>query len=180
MSFQPTFPPGLRLQGAAPSDIPIITALLRISETFDAGEPSVTAEDVESEWMHSGFDPAVDALLAFEDGHAIAYAEVPGWRAEATVHPDARGRGIGTAILAWIEKRAVERAVDGSETRVGQTVIDINTGPFHCSFAADIHRGTHRGCCASPTASPSTIRLCPAVSPFDRLIRIGRNGRSTA
>jgi mycothiol synthase len=128
MSFQPTFPPGLRLQGAAPSDIPIITALLRISETFDAGEPSVTAEDVESEWMHSGFDPAVDALLAFEDGHAIAYAEVPGWRAEATVRPDARGRGIGTAILAWIEKRAVERAVDGSETRVGQTVIDINTG----------------------------------------------------
>lgn len=128
MLFEPTSPPGLILQGAAPSDIPIITALLRVAEEFDAGEPSVTVEDVESEWMHSGFDPAVDALLVFEDGRAIAYAEVPGWRAEATVHPDARGRGIGTAILAWIEKRAVERAVDDPEIRVGQTVIDTNAG----------------------------------------------------
>ena len=104
------FPPGLTVRGATHNDIPTVAALLRTSEEFDAGEPSVTVEDVESEWMLPDFDPAVDVLLVFEDDRAIASAEVPGWRAEATVHPDARGRGIGTAILEWIERRAVERA----------------------------------------------------------------------
>jgi GNAT superfamily N-acetyltransferase len=121
------FPPGLTVRGASYSDIPVVAALLRISEEFDAGEPSVTIEDVESEWMLPDFDPAADALLVFDDGDAVASAEVPGWRAAAAVLPDARGRGIGTAILRWIEHRAVERASHGTEIRVGQTVVDTNT-----------------------------------------------------
>lgn len=120
------FPPGLTIRGATDSDIPAVAALLRTSEEFDAGEPAMTVEDVESEWMLPDFNPSVDVLLVFEDDRAIASAEVPGWRAEATVHPDARGRGIGTEILGWIEHRAVERADQGAEIRVGQTVVDTN------------------------------------------------------
>ena len=120
------FPPGLTVRGASYSDIPTVAALLRTSEDFDAGEPAVTVEDVESEWMLPDFDPAVDVVLVFDNGDAVASAEVPGWRAEATVHPDARGRGIGAAILGWIEHRAVERADHGAEIRVGQTVVDTN------------------------------------------------------
>jgi len=126
MPPEPIFPPGLTARGASYSDIPVVAGLLRISEEFDAGEPAVTVEDVESEWMLPGFDPAADVLLVFEEGRVIASAEVPGWRAEATVHPDARGRGIGRAILRWIEHRAVERVSRGSEIRVGQTVVDTN------------------------------------------------------
>ena len=122
-----TFPPGLTTRGASYQDIPIVAALLRASEESDAGEPSVTVEDVESEWMLPGFDPSVDVLLVFDDDRAVASAEVPGWRAEATVHPNARGRGIGTAILEWIEHRAAERTDEGTEIRVGQTVVDTNT-----------------------------------------------------
>ena len=124
---EPTFPPDLTTRGATYDDIPTVTALMRASEEFDTGEPAVTVEDVESEWMLPGFDPAVDALLVLDGDRAVASAEVPGWRAEATVHPDARGRGIGTAILGWIERRTVERADHGAEARVGQTVIDTNT-----------------------------------------------------
>ena len=120
------FPPGLTVRGASYSDIPTVAALLRTSEDFDAGEPAVTVEDVESEWMLPDFDPAVDVVLVFDNGDAVASAEVPGWRAEATVHPDARGRGIGAAILGWIEHRAIERADQGTEIRVGQTVVDTN------------------------------------------------------
>ena len=127
MPPEPMFPPGLTIRGATYADIPTVAALLRASESFDAGEPSATVEDVESEWMIPDFDPAVDVLLVFEDDRAVASAEVPGWRAEATVHPDARGRGIGTAILEWTERRAVERANEGTEIRVGQTVVDTNT-----------------------------------------------------
>jgi mycothiol synthase len=120
------FPPGLTVRGASHNDIPTVAALLRTSEEFDAGEPSATDEDVESEWMLPDFNPSVDVLLVFEDDRAIASAEVPGWRAEATVHPDARGRGIGTAILEWTERRALERANERTEIRVGQTVVDTN------------------------------------------------------
>ncbi len=127
MPPEPIFPPGLTVRGASSGDIPTVAALLRASEEFDAGEPSVTIEDVESEWMLPDFYPTVDVLLVFDSDRAVACAEVPGWRAEATVHPDARGRGIGTAILGWIERRAVERAKEGTEIRVGQTLVDTNT-----------------------------------------------------
>ena len=123
---EPTFPLGLTLRAASHADMSAVTALLRVSEHFDAGEAIVTVEDVESEWMLPGFDPAVDTLLVFHDGQAVAYAEVPGWRVEATVDPEARERGIGTALLAWIERRAVQRASSTDEIRVGQTVIDTN------------------------------------------------------
>lgn len=127
MAIEPVFPPGLTMRGATPEDLPVLTALLRSSEEFDAGEGIVTVEDIESEWMLPGFDPSHDTLLVSENGDAVAYAEVPGWRVEATVHPDTRGRGIGTALLVWIEGRAIERTPPGDEIRVGQTVIDTNT-----------------------------------------------------
>ena len=121
-----TFPPGLTVRGAAYSDVSTVAALLSASEEFDVGEPSVTVEDVESEWMLPGFDPAIDVLLVFDRDRVVASAEVPGWRADATVHPEARGRGIGTAILRWIEHRAAQRSNQGSEVRIGQTVVDTN------------------------------------------------------
>lgn len=126
MPPEPTCPPGLTVRGASLADIPAVASLLRASEEFDAGEPSVTVEDVESEWMLPGFAPAIDVLLVFDRDRVVASAEVPGWRAEATVHPDARERGIGTAILQWIERRAIERAEAGAEVRVGQTVVDTS------------------------------------------------------
>ena len=136
-----TFPPGLTVRGAAYSDVSTVAALLSASEEFDVGEPSVTVEDVESEWMLPGFDPAIDVLLVFDRDRIVASAEVPGWRAEATVHPDARERGIGTTILQWIERRAVERAEAGTEVRVGQTVVDTNADAISL-FAR--HRYTSR------------------------------------
>jgi mycothiol synthase len=40
----------------------------------------------------------------------IAYAELTGQkRADAAVHPDYRRRGIGTALTAWVRRRAKER-----------------------------------------------------------------------
>ncbi|MGZ5382793.1 MAG: GNAT family N-acetyltransferase [Acidimicrobiia bacterium] len=104
------------------ADVPIITRMTRQAETIDAGEPLVTLEDVESDWRRPGFDPSEDAILIFDGDRLAAYAEVPGWRAEAAVHPDYRGVGIGTALLGWIEKRALDRTPAGREARVGQTI----------------------------------------------------------
>jgi GNAT superfamily N-acetyltransferase len=51
----------------------------------------------------------------------VAQGEITyGTRADACVHPDWRGRGIGTWLLRWTEDRA--RAQGAS--RIGQTVVD--------------------------------------------------------
>lgn len=123
----PRFPEGLSTTGATMDDVAEVTELLRASETFDHGEADVTFADVSGDWSRPQFDPASDVLLVRDNGDLVAYAEVPGWRAEATVHPSARGRGIGTALLAWTEHRAMTRPSDDAERRVGQTVRDSNT-----------------------------------------------------
>lgn len=122
----PVFPDSVAVRGAYASGIPAIVALFRASEEADGGEALLTVEDVESDWEITGFDPAFDAVMAMKGERLVAYAEVPGWRAQATVHPDERGRGIGSAILAWTEHRARRRSPDGAELRVGQTVPDTN------------------------------------------------------
>jgi GNAT superfamily N-acetyltransferase len=108
-------------------DVEAVTMLVREAERIDAGEPSLTVEDLQSEWDFPGFDPQTDARLVFDGEQLVAAAEVPGWRAEANVHPDVRGRGIGTAVLAWVEETALRRVPESDRVRVGQTVISTNT-----------------------------------------------------
>jgi GNAT superfamily N-acetyltransferase len=120
-------PSGLTSRGATAEDVEVVTVLTRDAERFDAGEPSVTIEDIESEWHLPGFDTQTDVLLVFDGDDLVAEAEVPGWRAEANVHPEARGRGIGTALLAWVERRALERTSGSEPVRIGQTVNCSNT-----------------------------------------------------
>jgi ribosomal protein S18 acetylase RimI-like enzyme len=115
-------------RGASVADIPAIAELIRASELFDDGKASVTVEDIESDWQAPGFDPDLDSLIVSKGNRMVAYGEVPGWRAEATVHPDWRGRGLGTKVLQWMEGRAIKRPNDAAEIRIGQTVKDSNTG----------------------------------------------------
>jgi len=120
------FPPDVKVRGATVADIAAVTSLVRAAEEHDHGVADMTLEDVESDWQRPGFEPAVDAVLVEEADRLAGYAEVPGWRAHATVHPASRGRGIGTALLAWIEERASQRSDLGREVRVGQTIADTN------------------------------------------------------
>ena len=83
---------------------------------------------VEQEWVDEltgpDDDPAVDGVIAVrDDGKAIGLGFVqipPGvtlWRASGfgVVHPDYRGRGIGSAVLAWRGRRATERLAEISD-----------------------------------------------------------------
>jgi mycothiol synthase len=126
MTF-PELPAPLVTRAGSLDDVPMITRMTRQAETVDAGEPLVTIEDVESDWRRPGFDPSADAILIFDGDLLVAYAEVPGWRVKAAVHPDYRGRSIGTALLGWIEQRSLERTPPGREARVGQTIPESHT-----------------------------------------------------
>lgn len=114
-------PAGLRTRVPTLEDARSVFELVTAHEQAVQGESEVAFEDILSDWQRPSFDLTNDSILLFEDERMIAEAEVfKGRRAEVMVHPDAWGRGIGTWLLGWTERRA--RAAGG--TLLGQTVPD--------------------------------------------------------
>lgn len=103
-----------------------MTELLRGSELVDRGEVEITSEEVASVWSIPDFDLDKESNMIFDDDRLVGYGEVYQWRAEATVHPDARDRGIGTGLVAWTEQATLARRSASEEARIGQTIIDSN------------------------------------------------------
>jgi predicted N-acetyltransferase YhbS len=110
---------GLTTRGAQRSDIAAIAALVAACETVDDGVAEVHATDIEQSLGLAG--PSGVLLVEAPDGLA-GWASVTGDHAEADVHPAWRGRGIGSALLAWTETRA--RA--SGAARVRQVVTDAD------------------------------------------------------
>jgi GNAT superfamily N-acetyltransferase len=118
-------PEGLSSRYTTMDDIDGITALIAACEARDVGEIDIDRDDVEMGFDRSGFDAARDSLLVLRGGdRPVAWAEVYQNRAEACVRPSHRGRGIGSALLAWTEQGALEHG----ETKVSQNAADANEG----------------------------------------------------
>ena len=85
-----------------------------------------------------GTDLAVMSVAVFDGDTMVAEAEAFQGRGEVNIHPDHRGRGIGTAILPWLHEVARSQ------------------GP---TLAPDRARHRHRpgasSCCATATGRPS-------------------------
>ncbi|MCS4275017.1 ribosomal protein S18 acetylase RimI-like enzyme [Mycetocola sp. BIGb0189] len=114
----PTGFEGVTWRPATSADLPAILELDRAVEAVDDPRHVTTLEALTVDFAASGFDPEHDSLLAeTADGTVIAYgtshaepeassvvkAHIPG-----SVHPDHRGRGLGTALLDWQEARAAQ------------------------------------------------------------------------
>lgn len=121
----------LRLDDAAG-----VTELMGECEALDLGEAMIELDDIVSDWQRPSFDVAADTVGVFDGTRLLAYGEVyKGRRAEVYVRPEARGRGIGTALLRWTWRRAR----DAGGTLVGQTVPDSLVGAVDL-FAAHGYR----------------------------------------
>jgi mycothiol synthase len=101
-------------------DLDAVAGVVAADELATDGVADITAEDVASGWRRPTFDLAHDAVVVLEGDRLVAYAEIATGRAWVHVHPDVRGRGIGTALLAWVEGRARELGAD----KLGQTKSD--------------------------------------------------------
>jgi GNAT superfamily N-acetyltransferase len=111
-------PDGLRARPLVMSDAAAVTAVFAASELHDTGEVAVELEDIEGDWQRPSFDLASESMGVFEGETLVAAGEVyKGRRADVSVHPDHRGRGIGSWFVAWTEQCARSR---GSHL-VGQT-----------------------------------------------------------
>lgn len=102
------------LRAPVPGDFPAVADLVVANELAGAGRSTLGADFVSSEWSLPGFHLGTDACLVVGKTGAVAgYAQavfeapnvVDSW---GVVHPAHRGRGLGTALFAWIEQRARE------------------------------------------------------------------------
>ena len=92
------------------ADAGAVTRVMAANELATIGEVHIEEADIVGDWQRPSFDVSAATVgVHGPDGGLVAYAECSGGaRADAAVHPDHWGRGIGTALAGWISARAAE------------------------------------------------------------------------
>lgn len=112
-------PDGLSTRPHEPADAQAVCDLVAATEVVDAGEAAIELEDIQGDWARASFDLATESIGVWDGDRLVASGEVfKGRRADAGVHPDHRGRGIGTWLASWLEDCARAKG----STLVGQSV----------------------------------------------------------
>jgi mycothiol synthase len=145
-----------------PADDAVISGLVNTAAVADGTRHRLTPEQVASWLDHpSRMDLDEDLLLAEVDGTVIGYAE-GGWELDndgghnyacwGQVRPDWRRRGLGTALLRWVEERqarvaathpaGVERRLESwsSESEAGRIALLEGHGYRVARYAYEMER----------------------------------------
>ncbi|HEX5840307.1 MAG TPA: GNAT family N-acetyltransferase [Anaerolineales bacterium] len=119
--------PGLRLRPVQWSDLEAVTQLVYdVCEADGDTTVAVTAEEMKHEWETPGFQLERDAFLVeTSEGRVVGFEEFSNTHKHAVlhtdgyVHPEFKGRGIGTSLLRAVEQRAWEQmALAAPDVRV--------------------------------------------------------------
>ena len=104
-----TLPDGLSERPLDHPDARAVFEVMAAQEKHDLGEVVIEEADIVSDWQRPSFDVASSTVGVFEAERLVGYAEVSGGdRGDAAVHPEHRGRGIGTQLAGWMQEKARE------------------------------------------------------------------------
>src|SRR5918993_3699083 len=106
-------PEGYTTRAPAPEDAEAVAALISACQIADTGASDMSLEEILDDWHALDLAEEAVAVVA-QDGTIAAYADVIN-RSFVTVsvygyvHPDLRGLGLGTYLIAWGERFARDR-----------------------------------------------------------------------
>jgi GNAT superfamily N-acetyltransferase len=101
---------GLTTRPLVPTDARAVYEVMAAQEKADIGEVAIEEADIVGDWQRPSFDVSASTIGFFEGDQLVGYGEVSGpWHGDAAVHPDRRGRGIGTRIAQWMQETARAR-----------------------------------------------------------------------
>ena len=139
----------LNLRPAVPADVPTILALIRALATYEKEPDKVVA--TEASLLRDGFGdrPLFQVTMAEAEGHPVGFAfwfvTYSTWRGQPTlfledlfVIPEARGKGIGKALMQFLARTALEKGCG----RLMWNVLDWNQPSidFYESLGAQVLR----------------------------------------
>jgi GNAT superfamily N-acetyltransferase len=137
MNAEGCLPEGVTARPIGDEDVDAVVALVNDCERHDAGRVMMERADLISDMGAGGFDRERDTVLVVEGGRPIAWGLVAHRRTRwADVRPDDRGRGVGTWLMRWSERRARELGSD----RIGQSIDDVRTEVASMFLAAGYTR----------------------------------------
>lgn len=119
----------LTIRAPKPDEAQAVTDLVITCDVDEFGQPDFELDDLLTDWHMPGFSLSEDAALVLDGETIVAYAAfIRNDYVDVYVHPEHRSRGIGKELLEWSERRALERAVDGQEVRLGQVLTTTHDG----------------------------------------------------
>lgn len=177
-------PPGFKSRPATLNDVEAAVALFNTAdrEFLAPGAPGEhEVHETRGEWTEPGFDLDTDTVVVLDgNGDLVAYQEAftvpPHVRAIiwGRVHPDQRGHGLGSALLAWGEGRAREmvgRAPEGAAVDAQAWVDAANADAAHLIAGAGFKRSRYFWDMEITQTKSPAEQLWPdglELRPFDR------------
>jgi GNAT superfamily N-acetyltransferase len=123
----------ITIRPAGREDIPLVLGFIRDLARYERLEHEVTASEAELQEALFGAHRYAEVVFACDGGQPVGFALFfhnfstfkgrPGiYLEDLFVRPEARGRGIGKRLLAWLARTAVERRC----ARLEWAVLDWN------------------------------------------------------
>ena len=99
----PDLPEGLTTRPLQRSDAHDVFVLMAAQEQEDIGHVAIEEADIVSDWAKPSHDLGARSIGVWDGDTLVAYAELMGAdRADTSVLPSHRGRGIGTWLAHWL------------------------------------------------------------------------------